>query len=106
MGSTLSLQWLFGIVGLVIIITNSYLFEYIREKINKKNKILGILISCPQCLGFWLGLGFSLLTLQDTLIGHFICAGLVSLTSYIIGLTIGLLKEAQDGLWLFQNKKS
>lgn len=93
-----------GIVGLVLIVTASYIFEPIRLKLSHKYPILGTLISCSQCLGFWVGLGASFFILDEPWGGYLVFAGLVSLMSYLTDLLIGLLKEAQDVLWLFKTK--
>ena len=45
---------IFSGVALTLIITQSYLFKPLRDKI--KNKHLNKLINCPMCLGFWVGL--------------------------------------------------
>lgn len=43
-------------IGATLIITQSYLFKNLREKLNNKNKKIGKLFSCSQCMGFHIGL--------------------------------------------------
>lgn len=45
---------LFALVGIVSIITRSYIMQKIREKAPGKN--LRYMLNCPQCSGFWVGL--------------------------------------------------
>lgn len=99
-----SLTEILGIVGLVLIVTNSYIFESIRLKLSHKYPMLGTFISCSQCLGFWVGLVASFFILNEPWGGYLVFAGLISLSSYIIDLMIGLLKEAQDVLWVLKSK--
>lgn len=40
-------------IGLTLIVTQSYIFKPLREKINKINTHLGKLLHCTQCFGFW-----------------------------------------------------
>lgn len=47
-------------LGSTIIITRSWLFEYIRNYFNRW-QYTGILFNCPTCMGFWNGLFFSIL---------------------------------------------
>jgi len=50
---------LLGAVGLVWAIKDSYIFSKPRNFIASKSKILEELLSCSQCLGFWVGVSFS-----------------------------------------------
>ena len=49
------LIFLLSSLGATMIITGSFLFKSIREWAAKKNKYLGKLFSCTQCMGFWMG---------------------------------------------------
>jgi len=42
-------------------ISNEAIFSFLRNFLNKKVKVLGKLISCPYCLGTWVGFGLSFL---------------------------------------------
>jgi len=44
-------------LGLTFIITISYIFRPVRDKVASINPVLGKLLKCPQCTGFWAGLG-------------------------------------------------
>ena len=42
-------------VGLVWILKDSYIFHSPREYLKSKSEWLNSLLSCSQCLGFWVG---------------------------------------------------
>ena len=46
----------FACIGLTLIITNSYLFKPIRNKVNDLSPFFGKLLKFTQCTGFWVGL--------------------------------------------------
>lgn len=43
--------------GVTCIITRGYVFHGLREVLENRSKTLGTLVNCPQCAGFWVGLG-------------------------------------------------
>lgn len=45
--------------GITSIITMGGIFKKVRYKVAKFSSILGELISCSHCLGFWVGMGLS-----------------------------------------------
>ena len=47
-------------VGFTIIVTQSSLFESLRNYISSKSSFLGELINCPLCFGFWAGVIMSM----------------------------------------------
>ena len=47
-------------IGTTIIITQSFLFEEIRNRISSNSNFFGELINCPMCLGLWVGLFYGL----------------------------------------------
>ena len=53
------LVWIFTLMGITIIVTQSSIFNAIRQKIAKLNSYLGMLVSCPLCFSFWAGLFLS-----------------------------------------------
>ena len=57
------LIFLFATIGATFIITGSDIFKKIREKINNINPILGKLINCNQCTGFYVALLIQLIIL-------------------------------------------
>lgn len=81
---------LLALVGIVSIITRSYIMEKIREKAPGKN--LRYMLNCPQCSGFWVGLFFGLyfqLYIErvfafSSFVNVLLWGGLVSLLSSII----------------------
>lgn len=46
-------------VGFTFIITRSFLFEELRQAF-LESEMATTLLSCPQCMGFWVNLFFSL----------------------------------------------
>ena len=81
---------LLALVGIVSIITRSYIMSKIREKAPGKN--LRYMLNCPQCSGFWVGLFFGLyyqlyverLFTFSAFVNVLLWGGLVSLLSSII----------------------
>lgn len=49
--------------GLVYITTQSAILQSLRIAILRRSLFLGVLVFCPACSGFWIGLGFGLLGL-------------------------------------------
>ena len=72
---------LLGLVGITIIITVGAIFEDIRNKISESSQVLGKLINCPMCTGFWVGFFFGFI---DDIAPPMITGGLVSLLSWSI----------------------
>lgn len=68
-----------GLVGVTIIITIGTIFEDIREKISEKSSVLGKLINCPMCTGFWVGFFFGF---ASGIAPPIIMGGLISLLSW------------------------
>jgi hypothetical protein len=68
-----------GLVGITIIITAGAIFEDIREKISQNSNVLGKLINCPMCTGFWVGFFFGF---ASGIAPPIIVGGLVSLLSW------------------------
>ena len=52
--------WAFTVLGITTIITTSRLMHPIRLKIQKVSDLLGVLVTCPSCFGFWAALTLSL----------------------------------------------
>ena len=79
---------LLGLVGLTLIFTRGFIFYPVRKR-TEGNEKLNQLVTCPQCSGFWIGLGglatyAYLLGELPTPLGLFILllgAGVVSLIS-------------------------
>lgn len=46
---------LLGSVGITIILTQSSIFESLRNKVSKGSELLEELVNCPMCVGFWVG---------------------------------------------------
>ena len=65
-----------------MILTMSSLFEPVRDFIESKSEFLGELVSCPMCLGFWVGLTISVLDFQNY--NPIYAGAITSLFSWII----------------------
>ena len=53
------MTWL-AAIGIVWIIKDSYILKKPRDFLKSKSKTLSELLSCSQCLGFWVGVCFSI----------------------------------------------
>jgi uncharacterized membrane protein len=62
--------WVFTVLGLTTIVTTSGLMQPIRIRVRKINSLLGILVSCPPCFGFWAGMILS--SVYQTMTGSLI----------------------------------
>ena len=51
--------WL-AAIGIVWIIKDSFILKKPRDILKSKSKILSELLSCSQCLGFWVGVLFTI----------------------------------------------
>jgi hypothetical protein len=51
--------WL-AAIGIVWIIKDSYILKKPRDFLKRKSEALSELLSCSQCLGFWVGVFFSI----------------------------------------------
>ena len=71
---------LLGLTGLTLIIVRGTIFHSVRERLlQARPKDVGYLFTCPQCVGFWIGLLGGLMY-ADLLLSP-IYAGAVSLAA-------------------------
>lgn len=70
-----------GLIGLTIIITSGSIFENFRTFIESYSDILGKLVNCPMCTGFWVGFIYGLYLSPPS---SLLFGGLISLLSWII----------------------
>jgi len=82
-----TILFLLSLVGLTIIMSTGQIFERPRNFIATKSKFLGELVSCPMCLGFWVGL-ISALAFNSS---PMIFAGIVSLLSWTVYNVVDLI---------------
>ena len=75
------IEIIIGLSGLTIIMSSGSIFDTTREFISKKSKFFGELVSCPMCLGFWVGLFFGFVWMKYPPI---ILAGMVSVISWTL----------------------
>jgi hypothetical protein len=83
-----------GLVGITIIITAGSIFEELRNNIAEKSVVLGKLINCPMCTGFWVGFFFGFM---DGMAPPMITGGLVSLLSWVAYSMVDYLNT--KGTW-------
>jgi hypothetical protein len=83
------------------IVTQSHLFEGLRNWISKKNKFFGELFSCILCFGTWVGFLLSLvyspsflLFTNIKIISIFLDGVFGGMMSYILCLLICLMKKS------------
>lgn len=62
--------------GLAMIITKSYILKEFREYLTLKSAKLGVMISCPQCIGLYCGILLSLFLSYD--IQQIVCVSLAT----------------------------
>jgi hypothetical protein len=53
--------WALLTYGITLIITGSKITESFRRRIGSISKATGQFLCCPMCVGWWVGLGISLL---------------------------------------------
>ncbi len=91
--------WILGCVGITLIIVTGkvskplrmYLVGF-RYNLNPL-KILGNLLSCSMCSGFWIGFLWSWLLSQNLVLESILWGGLISLVSYTIDFFLLLLEK-------------
>jgi hypothetical protein len=60
---------LLSLVSITLIIVHSEIFSSFREYLKSKNDTLGYWISCPMCLGIWVGLIGSVIIGANVILG-------------------------------------
>lgn len=48
--------WILFLYGVTMIVTETTIFEPLRNSVKNLNGWLGDLLSCPRCFGFWVGI--------------------------------------------------
>jgi len=67
------LVWMFTLLGVTVIVTQSSLLLPLRTKIFSLNRYIGSLIACGLCFSFWAAIGIALLL--DSLTGNLFLDG-------------------------------
>ncbi len=83
--------YLLAVYGMTNIIVNESVFRKQVDWLKSKSKFLNNLLSCPTCLGFWIGMGmFILIPLTitgiiwvDLLLSGIIASGAISIIEEI-----------------------
>ena len=92
-------------IGATMIITQSYIFKPLRNKIDNYNKTLGKLLRCPQCAGFYISIIIQFIILIHERNGfifgwidlHYIMYGFIgSFISYLVYLLLKPLIDKYD----------
>jgi hypothetical protein len=73
------LIWILVSFGITFSITHGKIFKAFREKAADLHPLLGDLVCCPLCLGFWTGSFLSIVWKSIT--GNFILDGFLSLST-------------------------
>ena len=75
---------LLGLTGITLIIVGATIFDRMRNwLLLKRPNDIGYLVTCPQCMGFWVGL-FGGMIYADMLMMTPLYAGAVSLLALLI----------------------
>ena len=74
-----NILWILVSFGITFSMTHGKIFKSLREKVADTHHLLGDIISCPMCLGFWVGIFLSLTWESPT--GSFFLDGFLSLTT-------------------------
>lgn len=83
---------LLAIAGLTGIITKSHILLPVRNWVAARSKMLGKLIRCPQCMGFWVGLSYGFIFVPPPFHWlHYAFAG--SLVSWLLVLLAVLIER-------------
>jgi len=75
------IEAILGYCGITILISAASIFEDLRTSIKNKSEFFGELISCPMCLGFWVGMFFGFVGMEFPPV---VLGGIVSLMSWIL----------------------
>jgi len=76
------LIWILVSFGITISITHGKIFNKFRRKTAELNTTLGELVTCPMCLGFWIGIVMNLTWKSIT--GSVLLDGFLSLSTCFI----------------------
>ena len=90
---------LFGLAGVVNVLTRSYLLQPLRERVPFQK--LRYMANCPQCTGIWVGFFYCLLCLFPCLLkpfSLFIWGGAVSLCADIFVTTLDVFAFGKSAL--------
>jgi len=74
-------------IGITIILTQSSLFEKLRDWVSFYSNFLGELVGCPMCLGVWVGFIMSFYFSMDPVLLSF-CT---SISSWLVSIVGNLL---------------
>ena len=73
------LEWVLVSFGITFSLTHGKIFKGLRDEAAEISPLLGELLCCPMCLGFWTGSFLSIFWRSVT--GNFILDGFLSLSS-------------------------
>ena len=73
------ITWILVSFGIAFAISHGKIFKSLRKKAADLNPLLGEMICCPMCLGFWTGLSLS--AFWKSITGNIILDGFFSLST-------------------------
>lgn len=97
---------LFGLAGIVNVLTRSYLLGPLRERV--PSQTLKYMANCPQCMGMWVGFLYVCLCLFPCLLkpfSIFIWGGAVSLCADIFVTTLDVFAFGKSALLKYTTTK-
>lgn len=86
--------WLFGCVGITLIITAGKIFEGLRDYLTgfrywyNPLRQIGVLMKCSMCTGFWVGFLWNIIIIGETVLGSVLWGGVVSIVAYAIDMVL------------------
>jgi len=94
-----------GLIGLSNIIINGIITKKLRAWLYTKNEIVGSLLECAICVGFWTGFLYSLFfkSKMDICVNDILFGGMISILAFIIDIIIENI-EVKNGLLRGQNQ--
>jgi len=80
-------------VAVTCIIVHSEIFRIPREFVHRLSEKLGYLVTCPMCMGFWVGLLFGMMTLFNSAIIVGLLSSLFSWMVYNLTTAFGAVGD-------------
>lgn len=88
-----------GLIGFTIVITNGYITEKLRYWVLEKNNFFGTLFSCSMCIGFWVGLLYSIFLREQPIKESLLFGFSISLMAHFTDTILNFLGVADELLW-------
>jgi len=88
------LTWILVSFGITIAVTTAAIFKPVREKVGIVHPLLGKIVKCPMCFGFWSGIILNLFWKSIT--GNIFLDGCLSLATCWLLYCVCLKLTIQD----------